>query len=75
VLPGALATLEAPTALLSKPLAVVFVPTATAFVPLAMALTPQPKDDGDAEAPLLVTDIALTTGVVVVATPVKKFPV
>jgi hypothetical protein len=33
-----------------------------------MAFKPQPKDDADAEAPLLLTATALTTGVVVAAT-------
>jgi hypothetical protein len=34
---------------------------------LAWAFTPQPKDDADAEAPLLVKATALTTGVVKIA--------
>jgi hypothetical protein len=42
---------------------------------LAWAFTPQPKDDADAEAPLLAAATALTTGVVAVATLVKKFAV
>jgi hypothetical protein len=42
---------------------------------LAWAFTPQPKDDADAEAPLFAAATALTTGVVAVATLVKKFAV
>ena len=67
VAPTAVALFDAPVDAL--------VPKAIAFVPLAWAFTPQPKDDADAEAPLLVKATALTTGVVTVATPVKKFPV
>ena len=46
-------------------------PIATAFAPLAWAFTPQPKDDADAEAPLLLAVTELTAGVVVAVTAVK----
>jgi hypothetical protein len=65
--PTAVALFDAPVEAL--------VPKATAFVPLAWAFTPQPKDDADADAPLLAAATALTTGVVAVATLIKKFSV
>jgi len=38
---------------------------------LAWAFAPQPKDDADAEAPLLLTATELTTGVVCAVTDVR----
>jgi hypothetical protein len=63
--------LFAPSAVAKLPLVFAFVPTAVAFAPLAWAFTPQPKDDADAEAPLLLPVTELTTGVVVVVAFVR----
>jgi hypothetical protein len=65
VAPLPLPILFAPSAVARVPLAFAFVPTAVAFAPLAWAFAPQPKDDADAEAPLLLPVTVLTTGVVV----------
>jgi hypothetical protein len=56
--------LFAPSAVARLPLAFAFVPTAVAFAPLARSFTPQPKDDADADAPLLLAVTELTTGMV-----------
>jgi hypothetical protein len=84
------AMLPAPSAVARSPVAFAFAPTAaalfdtpvealvpraTALVPLAWAFAPQPKDDADAEAPLLLAATELTTGVVVGVTFVRMFAV
>jgi hypothetical protein len=71
VAPLPLPILFAPSAVARVPLALAFVPTAVAFAPLAWAFAPQPKDDADAEAPLLLPVTELTTGVVVGVTFVR----
>ena len=86
VAPEPVAMLFAPSAVARSPVAFAFAPTAaalfdtpvdalvpraTAFVLLAWAFAPQPKDDADAEAPLLLTATELTTGVVVGVTSVR----
>jgi hypothetical protein len=63
VAPAPVPMLFAPSAVARLPLAFAFVPTAVAFAPLAWAFAPQPKDDADAEAPLLLPVTELTTGI------------
>src|SRR5262249_5696975 len=84
------AMLSAPSAVARSPVAFAFAPTAaalfetpvealvpraTAFVPLAWAFAPQPKDDADADAPLLLPVTELATGMVVVVAVVRMFAV